>query len=378
MKFLIVTHVVHVKNNQQYFAYEPYVREMNIWLKYVDELIVVAPLENNKPTVIDRFYEHNNIDFRKVSVFSLTSFKNGIASVFKIPEIIFEIFKAMRQADHIHLRCPGNMGLLACIVQLFFPSKSKTAKYAGNWDSKSKQPWSYRLQKWILSNTFLTRNMQVLVYGEWPNQSRNIKSFFTATYVEKEKEVVRKAINPDAKIQLMFVGSLVEGKNPLYAIQLLEQLHQTNRNVFLDIYGEGVLKVSLENYIEVNNLEEYIVLHGNQNQEVLKKAYQQSHFVVLPSKSEGWPKAIAEGMFWGSVPLATSVSYIPDMLAQGKRGLLLEMDLEKDTAAINQLINNPMDFESKSEAAINWSRQYTTDFFEQQIKKLLNEPPSKN
>lgn len=371
MKFLIVTHVVHVKNNQQYFAYEPYVREMNIWLKYVDELIVVAPLEKNKPTVIDRFYEHNNIDFRKVSVFSLTSFKNGIASVFKIPEIIFEIFKAMRQADHIHLRCPGNMGLLACVVQLFFPSKSKTVKYAGNWDSKSKQPWSYRLQKWILSNTFLTRNMQVLVYGEWPNQSRNIKSFFTATYVEKEKEVVRKTINPDAKIQLMFVGSLVEGKNPLYAIQLLEQLHQTNRNVVLDIYGEGVLKVSLENYIEVNNLEEYIVLHGNQNQEVLKKAYQHSHFVVLPSKSEGWPKAIAEGMFWGAVPLATSVSCIAAMLDQGKRGLLLEMDLEKDTAAINQLINNPMDFESKSEAAIHWSGNYTLDFFENEIQKLL-------
>ena len=197
MKFLIVTHVVHVKNNQQYFAYEPYVREMNIWLKYVDEVIVVAPLEKDKPTVIDRFYEHNNIDFRKVPVFSLTSFKNGIASVFKIPEIIFEIFKAMRQADHIHLRCPGNMGLLACIVQLFFTSKPKTAKYAGNWDSNSKQPWSYRLQKMILSNTFLTRNMQVLVYGEWPNQSRNIKSFFTATYAEKEKEVVQKTINPD-------------------------------------------------------------------------------------------------------------------------------------------------------------------------------------
>ena len=176
----------------------------------------------------------------------------------------------------------------------------------------------------------------------------------------------------------MFVGSLVEGKNPLYAIQLLEHLCQTNRNVVLDIYGEGVLKVSLENYIEVNNLEECIVLHGNQNQEVLKKAYQQSHFVVLPSKSEGWPKAIAEGMFWGAVPLVTSVSCIPAMLDHGKRGLLLEMDLEKDMAAINQLINNPMDFESKSEAAINWSRQYTTDFFEQQIKKLLNEPPSKN
>jgi len=75
----------------------------------------------------------------------------------------------MVQADYIHLRCPGNMGLEA-LVQMLFPNKPKTAKYAGNWNPKSKQPWSYRLQKWILSYTFLTQNMQVLVYGEWSNQ----------------------------------------------------------------------------------------------------------------------------------------------------------------------------------------------------------------
>ena len=68
------------------------------------------------------------------------------------------------------------------------PNKPKTAKYAGNWDPKAKQPWSYRLQRWIKSNTFLTRNMQVLVYGEWEGSSKNIKSFFTATYWEIEKE----------------------------------------------------------------------------------------------------------------------------------------------------------------------------------------------
>ena len=70
------------------------------------------------------------------------------------------------------------MGLIGAIVNILFPNKQKTAKYAGNWDPKSKQPWSYRLQKWILSNTFLTKNMQVLVYGEWPNQTKNIKPFF--------------------------------------------------------------------------------------------------------------------------------------------------------------------------------------------------------
>jgi hypothetical protein len=46
-----------------------------------------------------------------------------------------------------------------------------------------KKPWSYQLQQWILSNTFLTRNMKVLVYGVWDGQSQNIYPF-TASYSE--------------------------------------------------------------------------------------------------------------------------------------------------------------------------------------------------
>jgi len=371
MKFLIVTHVPHGVQQKQYYGYAPYIREMNIWLQYVDELIVVAPLENRKPTAIDSCYNHKSIDFRRVSNFNLTNFSNTITSIFKLPKILLQIVVAMQQADHIHLRCPGNMGLLACITQMFFPSKPKTAKYAGNWDPKANQPWTYRLQKWILSNTFLTRNMQVLVYGNWKNQSKNIKPFFTATYSEAEKNHIQKTIHPNTKIKFIFVGSLVEGKNPMYAIQLLEQLQKTNKNLVLDLYGEGTLRTSLKKYIDSNNLKEYVFLHGNQNQEVLKKAYQQSHFVILPSKSEGWPKAIAEGMFWGCVPLATSVSCVADMLDKGNRGVLLQMDLDKDAAKIHELMNNPMDFESKSKAALDWSGNYTLELFENEIQKLL-------
>ena len=31
MKFAIITHVPHIQSQNQYFAYAPYVREMNIW-----------------------------------------------------------------------------------------------------------------------------------------------------------------------------------------------------------------------------------------------------------------------------------------------------------------------------------------------------------
>lgn len=370
MNFLIVTHILHSAEQKQYYAYAPYVREMNIWLKYADKCTIVAAVNDKESTPIDIAYKHPTIVFQKVPMMALTSLKNSLKTIIQIPYVMYVIAKAMQQADHIHLRCPGNIGLLACIVQFFFPFKTKTAKYAGNWDAKSKQPWSYRMQKWILNNAFLTRNMKVLVYGEWENQSRNIKSFFTATYAESEKVTNTKQAL-DSGLEFIFVGSVVSSKNPMYAVQLIEQFIKKGKKATLNIYGEGVEKAVLEKYIKENQLGNHIVLHGNQNQEILKKAYQKSHFVILASKSEGWPKAVAEGMFWGCVPLATAVSCVPDMLDYGNRGILLEMDLDKDIAVISALINNSMNFEKKSIAAANWSRNYTLDRFENEIQKLL-------
>ena len=371
MKFAIITHVVHIQKEDKYYGYSPYIREMNIWLKYIDELVIIAPLASQKKvTEIDAFYECANINFNKIPNFNFVGFSNVLNSIFKLPFIFWKIFWVMKEADHIHLRCPGNVGLLGCIVQIFFPKKTKTAKYAGNWDPKSKQPWTYRLQKYILENTFLTKNIQVLVYGDWENQSKNIKPFFTATYSENEKEFIqKKGLNPI--VQFLFVGSLVSGKKPMYAIKLVEKLIQNGENVALHLYGDGIEKIILEDYIKFNQLEKNIFLQGNQNREKIKKAYQKSHFVILPSKSEGWPKAIAEGMFWGCVPIATRISCVPFMLDYGNRGILLEMDLKKDLIQIENNIKDENSFLTKSKLAVNWSQQYTTEVFESEIKKLL-------
>ncbi|CAA9203668.1 UDP-N-acetylglucosamine--peptide N-acetylglucosaminyltransferase GtfA subunit [Flavobacterium bizetiae] len=370
MKFAIITHVSHVQSADQYFGYAPFIREMNIWIKYVDEVIIVAPLTIRETTAIDIEYKHNQINFIQVPVFSFTSFATILNSVFKLPLIISRIFVAMKNADHIHLRCPGNMGLIGCFVQILFPNKVKTAKYAGNWDAKSKQPWTYKLQRYILTNTFLTKKMQVLVYGDWDDQSKNIKPFFTATYSQFEKEIVQKQYFVQ-KVEFIFVGTLVVGKNPFYAIRLVEQLVKKGKNAILNIYGDGMQREVLEQYIEKNQLQNFIFLKGNHDKLTIKKAYQKSHFVLLPSQSEGWPKAIAEGMFWGCVPIATNVSCVPYMLNFGDRGILLKMNLDYDLTQIEEILNNEQTFFSKSRLAIEWSQKYTTDFFDAEIKKIL-------
>ena len=370
MKFVIITHVPHITEWNKYFAYAPYVSEMNVWAKYAEELIVVAPVVKTDRTALDQAYQHQNIKFIPIVGFDILSLKGIFSGVLKTPRISWKIFKAMKNADHIHLRCPGNIGLLGCFLQILFPNTPKTAKYAGNWDPKSKQPWTYKLQQWILSNTFLTRNMQVLIYGDWEDSSKNIKSFFTATYQEVDKNTISKK-EIKGRIDFVFVGTLVKGKNPLYAIQLVEFLSKKGYDVHLRLYGEGTERTALEQYVIAHQLEAVIELKGNQSKDIVQKAYQHSHFVVLPSDSEGWPKAIAEGMFWGCVPLGTPVSCVPFMLDQGKRGVLLTMDLEKDAEQIETLLNTPTDFDTRSENASEWSRHYTLDVFEREIRDLL-------
>ena len=370
MKFVLFTNVPHHQADNLYFAYSPYVSEMNIWAKHLDEFVVVAPLVRKEVSVIDAFYSHQNMQFISIPSFDLLSVKAILRTFFKLPILFWTLFKAMQVADHIHLRCPGNVGLLGCLVQILFPKTPKSAKYAGNWDPKSKKPWSYQLQQWILSNTFLTKNMKVLVYGVWDGQSQNIYPFFTASYSEIDKvRLVPKKLQ--TRIDFAFVGVLVKGKNPLYAMKMIEDLHLKGHQVRLCIYGEGIERKLLENYIETKQLDSIVFLKGNQNREIIQKAYQESHFVILPSASEGWPKAIAEGMFWGCVPLATKVSCIPFMLDFGNRGLLLTMDLANDCLQIEKIIKNQPLYDSMQNQAVSWSQKYTTELFESEILKIL-------
>jgi glycosyltransferase involved in cell wall biosynthesis len=254
-------------------------------------------------------------------------------------------------------------------VQLFFPYKQKSTKYAGNWDPSSKQPWSYRLQQAILRNTFLTRNMQVLVYGEWPNESRNIHPFISATYYEREKVPFKKR-DYSKPLQFVFAGALVVGKRPLLSIQIIEALNRKGIASVLHLFGDGPLMPELKGYLKAHQLESQVLLYGNRDKAEVKAALMDAHFNILPSKSEGWPKAVAEGMFFGCIPIATSVSCVPWMLGDGRRGILIEPDLEQAVSTILDTLRNG-DLDGMAEAALVWSQQYTFDRLEADIRAVL-------
>ncbi len=369
MRFLIVTHVQHKAHGGKIYAYGPYVREMNLWFKHVDEVMVVAPLREEAPSPIDEPYA-KDVRFLRVPAFSLIGASEMLKTLVKLPLIKTQIFRGMLAADHIHLRLPGNMGLLGSLIQTVFPAKPKTVKYAGNWDPQSAQPWSYRLQKKIVSSPVLTRHAKVLVYGEWPGQSSNIVPFFTASYSETDKEPVE-VRDLQAPLRALFVGSLIEGKRPALAVDAVGLLRSRDINIRLDIYGDGPVRTDLEKRIAEQKLNDAVRLHGKQSAETVREAYKQAHFLIFPSRSEGWPKVVAEAMWWKCLPVTTRVSAVPYMLDEGRRGSLVEPDAEAIAREITGYLQNPSLYKEKAEAAAAWSRQFTLERFEREIAELL-------
>ncbi|WP_299768864.1 glycosyltransferase family 4 protein [uncultured Dokdonia sp.] len=369
MRFLVITLAPTLLENSAYYSYAPYVKEMNLWFSHVDQVTIISPTSYEKK-LLKAPFDRKDIDVISIPAISFGTITAIFKSIIAIPIIVFRLFKAMQQADHIHLRCPATIALIASVVQLFFPSKKKTVKYAGNWSPKAKQPISYKLQKWIVGNEFLTRNMQVLVYGNWPNQSKNIKSFFTATYRDDDVPTIKTPIfeNP---ITILFVGSLSPGKRPLYVLEWAKACLDQDLDIHLDIYGEGQERELLEKYLTSHKLHTKVILHGNQPTEVVQQAYKNAHFLILPSKSEGWPKVIAEAMFWGVIPLVTPISCVPWMVGEGTRGVLLDMDVSKDVSAFAKALKDKKQLEKMAVNGQQWSHQYTLDTFENSIKELL-------
>lgn len=368
-RLLVISLAPTILKEGKYWSYAPYVNEMDLWFKYAEQQRILAPFYYPDADFIKPF-STENIGRYYIPFFAFNSFLNILKALFVLPFVIFQMIRAMIWAEHIHLRCPANVSLIACFVQILFPWKQKSTKYAGNWDPSSNQPKGYRLQQAIIRNTTLTKNMKVLVYGVWPEETSNIYPFITATYRDSER-ISFQSKDYTKEIIFVFAGMLVPGKRPLLTIQFIERLNQNGISARLEMYGDGPLKKELLDYITIHNLNNCVKLHGNQDKAVVKQSLLDAHFNILLSKSEGWPKAVAEGMFFGCIPVATSVSCVSWMLGHGSRGIIVEPKLD---AAIDSFIKvystNKLD--SLALDALNWSQQYTFDRFENDIEAVLN------
>ncbi len=123
-------------------------------------------------------------------------------------------------------------------------------------------------------------------------------------------EISVKYLNDDF-FNIVCVGSISGRKGQELIIKALSQIDNRS-NIRLHIIGSGPKLEDLKELTESVGLTDNVVFYGVRND--IPKLLESMDLMVLPSKSEGMPISILEGMRQGMYILATKVGAIPEML----------------------------------------------------------------
>ena len=161
---------------------------------------------------------------------------------------------------------------------------------------------------------------------------------------KKRSEVLYNIIDVDDLIKLSkddennydydicFIGRLTEVKNPLRALEIMQDVISKYRAVKCAVIGDGDMFEDCQNFIKENNLGENIKMLG-----FMKNPYKilsDSKLLLMSSINEGTPMVILEAFALGVPLVSTPIDGALELLKDEKMGALYSSNEE----AVNQII----------------------------------------
>ncbi len=365
----VISAAPHFRWEGRFWSHEPYVREIDLWAELFDRIVIVGPLEDECPTPDAVPFGALNISVRGVPPTGGDGLRAKITQLALLPLLVSRIVVAMARADAVHVRCPGNVGLLGVV---FAPlcTRRMVAKYAGQWASFPGEKWTVRLQRTLLASCWWRG--PVTVYGEWPNQPAHVVPFFTSILYRHQipdHPVPRR--RRAGALSVLFVGRLSGPKNVATLLRALAQVRGTGMDATLTIVGDGAERQNLEELAAELSIIDSVEFAGALRVDEVLAHYREGDTLVLASESEGWPKAIAEAMAFGLVCIGSDRGIVPQMLDAGRGVVVPPRDVSALAAALQRVADDPVTADEIGRRARTWGQRYSLEDLRDALAALL-------
>jgi L-malate glycosyltransferase len=146
------------------------------------------------------------------------------------------------------------------------------------------------------------------------------------------------------------VANLRPGKGHEVLLGAVARLARTHPDLRLQVIGDGPLRRALDARSRALNIADRVVFLGHQDD--IPRRLGESGVFVLPSFMEAFPNSVMEAMAAGLPVVATRVGGIPELVSDGRDGLLVPAGDEAAlAAAIARVLDDPALADALGDAA---------------------------
>jgi N-acetylglucosaminyldiphosphoundecaprenol N-acetyl-beta-D-mannosaminyltransferase len=184
-----------------------------------------------------------------------------------------------------------------------------------------------------------------------------------------------KNIAPLKEKRFISVGRLSKEKGFIDLLALYKDLLKQYPDWKLDIVGDGPTREELENYIQINSLQDTVTLHGFQGKEYIDSLLQKSSIYLMTSYTESFGIVLIEAMSHGIPCIAyDSAEGAKEIIMSGENGYLIK---NRNSSAMIQKIEDLIEYPDKRKEMGKNARKsvvkYTSDVVGEEWFTLIEE-----
>ncbi len=374
MKLLIISNMAHYHKDGQIVGWGPAVEEINYLATIFDEIRHIACLHSRPAPPTALAYNSNKIRPILVPPSGGERLSDKLNILRLTPLYISKILRELPEVDAVHVRGPNNMSLLAVfLLALVSHPTMRWVKYGGNWKPAAREPRSFRFQRWCLLKGY--HRGIVTVNGQWPNQPKHVVAFINPCITEREINLACDLVSQktlSTPLYLLYVGALNDSKGAGRILKICNCLKEKGLSFNMDIVGDGPQNAMYQEMADLQDIQELVSFHGWMPHSALSQFYKKSHFVLLPSSQEGWPKVLSEAMAYGVVPIASDVGSIRQNLEMAGCGKALPaLDIEAYVNGILGYIQQPDRWKQESLSGYRYAFRFTYENYLSDVMDLF-------
>ncbi len=133
-------------------------------------------------------------------------------------------------------------------------------------------------------------------------------------------------------LEICWVGRLESQKDPQLALDTLQELIRLDRNVHLNVVGDGSLAEELKSYAHKHELSPYVTFHGSVTRAEVGELMGSCAMLLMTSHYEGSPTVLVEAAAVGLAVVATLGSDPDGVVSPGRTGFINDTRAAKELA----------------------------------------------